>query len=1149
MEVRNRIWLRPFLAMLPPLIAFVLQWTFWPAIQPYAWLLFFPAVFASSWIGGLIPGLASTFISAALATWFFIPPLFTFSGKEPMSLISIGLFCIMGVLFSTFHGRLKRTIAQSEKDNATLRSSEERYRLLVDGVRDVATLMLDVNGRVTTWSQAAERLKGYSAEEIIGQHISIFSPPEDVASGKPEVELARALEQGRAEDDGWRLRKDGSRFWAHVVITPLYNDKGELQGYSKITRDFTERKAAEDYFNRFFELSLDMLCISSADGYFKRVNPAFTQTLGWSTEEILARPFLDFVHPEDHAATLREVEKQVVAGKSVLQFENRYLHKDGSWRLLSWASVPYANGLMFATARDITERKAAEERLRASEENLSVTLGSIGDGVMTTDAEGRVLRLNTVAEQLTGWTQADAVGHPVADVFHIINHETRKPAPIPVAATLAQGVIHGLANDTVLVARDGSECPIADSCAPVLSRDGEVTGAVLVFRDVTKEYATQAALRDSATRIQTIFNTVADGIVSINALGIVGTINPAAERLFGYAAAEVTGHNVSMLMPEPHRSQHDGYIERYCTTGEAHVINIGRDVVGRRKDGSTFPMYLSVSEMALDGKRHFTGIVRDLTAHKQAERELVAAKEQAELANRAKDSFLATMSHEIRTPLTGMLGMLELLSMSHLDNEQNATLNVVWDSGRSLLRIVSDILDWSKIEEGKLALSPRDTSITQLLQDVVNTYSRVASAKSLKLWQNVDARISSAHIVDPLRLSQVLNNFVSNAIKFTQNGEIELRAELLEQLDSGEIIRFSVKDTGIGIARDVQEHLFQRYRQENADTARMYGGTGLGLAICRRLAELMDGQVELQSEPGKGSVFSITLTLPVSGAPGEVVRIQNLSVEHKKVSPLLYGDANAPLVLAVDDHPINRDLLARQIKLLGLKSATAENGRIALTMWQEGGFALVITDCHMPEMDGYALTRSIRKAEAEKGLPRIPIIAWTANALAEESEHCSTAGMDELLVKPTNMLQLKNMLAKWLKITDSEGNQPAPSLQEAGTAQTGGPIDYDVLNMVVPNSSEQIQVLRDFQSHIRTDHSKLSEVLEQGGPVVQDIAHRMKGSSRMIGAVNLAKACAAIEQATRDGDVKGARAAKASLDEAIKQFDAFLTKAGKLGED
>ncbi len=264
---------------------------------------------------------------------------------------------------------------------------------------------------------------------------------------------------------------------------------------------------------------------------------------------------------------------------------------------------------------------------------------------------------------------------------------------------------------------------------------------------------------------------------------------------------------------------------------------------------------------------------------------------------------------------------------------------------------------------------------------------------------------------------------------------------------------------------------------------------------------------------------------------------------------MLYGDANAPLVLAVDDHPINRDLLARQIKLLGLKSATAENGRIALTMWQEGGFALVITDCHMPEMDGYALTRSIRKAEAEKGLPRIPIIAWTANALAEESEHCSTAGMDELLVKPTNMLQLKNMLAKWLKITDSEGNQPAPSLQEAGTAQTGGPIDYDVLNMVVPNSSEQIQVLRDFQSHIRTDHSKLSEVLEQGGPVVQDIAHRMKGSSRMIGAVNLAKACAAIEQATRDGDVKGARAAKASLDEAIKQFDAFLTKAGKLGED
>ncbi|MCI2284557.1 ATP-binding protein [Colwellia sp. MSW7] len=224
---------------------------------------------------------------------------------------------------------------------------------------------------------------------------------------------------------------------------------------------------------------------------------------------------------------------------------------------------------------------------------------------------------------------------------------------------------------------------------------------------------------------------------------------------------------------------------------------------------------------------------RDITEQKLAKQRLLSAKDKAEMANRAKDSFLATMSHEIRTPLTGMLGMLEVLSMAPLESDQNQTLQAAWESARSLLRIVNDILDWSKIEEGKLALAPRSTCIPQLLQDTVNTYSRLASSKSLMIKHHTDENISSAHIVDPLRLSQVLNNFVSNAIKFTKEGEVELTAELLEVHESGERIRFSVRDTGVGIPKSIQEHLFKRYRQESSDTARMYGGTGLGLAISR----------------------------------------------------------------------------------------------------------------------------------------------------------------------------------------------------------------------------------------------------------------------------------------------------------------------------
>ncbi|MBW8077470.1 MAG: PAS domain S-box protein, partial [Gallionella sp.] len=643
--------------------------------------------------------------------------------------------------------------------------------------------------------------------------------------------------------------------------------------------------------------------------------------------------------------------------------------------------------------------------------------------------------------------------------------------------------------------------------APVRNSSGDIIYNLMTFFDITERKQAEleilklnselearvaertAQLNASSTRIQTILDTIADGIITINQSGIVETMNPAAERLFGYTAAEVIGHNVKMLMPEPYRHQHDSYLEHYCSTGEARVIGIGREVTGRRKDGSTFAMYLAVNEMLLDGQRYFTGIVHDITERKQmvetlqksserlrlaldaanqawfdldvqtgavhvspeyvrligfdyesfqptmqnwfdnmhpddreavratyqaclnsgepgameyrrrnksgawqwmysvgrvvewddahkpvrmigihmdiserklAEQALHAAKEQAELANRAKDSFLATMSHEIRTPLTGMLGMLEVLSLTPLDHDQSETLKTVWDSSRSLLRIVNDILDWSKIEEGKLELSPHSTSIPSMLQEIVNTYSRVASSKSLFLSQHADARLSQAHIVDALRLSQVLNNFVSNALKFTRHGEIELRAELLEQLDSGERVRFSVKDTGIGIAPEVQQHLFQRYMQESADTARMYGGTGLGLSICRRLVELLDGQLELVSTPGQGSTFSVTFVLPVSAAPGETIATVAPDVAPRKIEPLFEPGADAPLVLAVDDHPTNRDLLARQIRLLGLRAETAENGKVALSLWREGRFALVITDCHMPEMDGYAFAREIR---------------------------------------------------------------------------------------------------------------------------------------------------------------------------------------------
>lgn len=574
-------------------------------------------------------------------------------------------------------------------------------------------------------------------------------------------------------------------------------------------------------------------------------------------------------------------------------------------------------------------------------------------------------------------------------------------------------------------------------------------------------------VQQRTSELQAILDNVQVGIAFVVDDRIVQA-NPKAAEIFGFSMPkEMQEISLRDILVAQDRSASPAESSR-AVLANGNVFNLEKRLT--RRDGTEFWSHLVAK--SIEGNLQENSniwVVNDISEAKSKEKLLDDLRIAAEMANHAKDSFLATMSHEIRTPLTGMLGMLELLSLTSLEGEQRETLDAAWDSGRGLLRIVSDILDWSKIEEGKLELSPRPTSVEQVLKEVVNAYSRVASSKSLVLWQHADSRLNSAYIVDPLRLSQVLNNFVSNAIKFTKAGEIEVRAELLEHLDSGDRICFSVKDTGVGIAKDVQEQLFQRYRQGSADTARIYGGTGLGLSICKRLADMMDGQVSLKSEPGHGSIFSITLTLPISGLPGETVKCMYPEVKQREVQPLFVDSSNSPLVLAVDDHPINRDLLARQIRLLGLRTETAENGKVALDMWRKVGYDLIITDCHMPEMDGYALAREVRKIEASASLPHIPVIAWTANALAEESNRCRDSGMDDLLVKPADMKQLRSVLEKWFDTYDSKDKKDLTDF-----------LDLKILNMIVKDKASQLEVLNDFLRHIQADKVKLFGFFETG---------------------------------------------------------------------
>jgi PAS domain S-box-containing protein len=525
-------------------------------------------------------------------------------------------------------------------------------------------------------------------------------------------------------------------------------------------------------------------------------------------------------------------------------------------------------------------------------------------------------------------------------------------------------------------------------------------GLVLLVLTLRQHRRAEASLRDQESEIRAVIEASKDAFVAMNEAGVITAWNQQAENMFGWSKAEAVGRDLAnTIIPSQYRKQHRVGLRRFLDTGDGPVLNSRIEIEGLHRDGHSFPVELAIWDIRAGDGYCFNAFIHDITERKRAEREMEEARTNALEASRMKSEFLANMSHEIRTPMNGVIGMTQLLLDTELSAEQKEFTDTIRASGEALLAIINDILDFSKIEAGRLQLETIDFDLRSAVEEAVGLVARRAHEKNLEISTLVQPNVPAVVAGDPARLMQILVNLAGNAAKFTEQGEIVVRAFLEEEDDSGCVVCFEVSDTGVGIEPEYQSRLFDSFTQADASTTRRYGGSGLGLAISKQLAELMGGEIGVKSEKGKGSTFWFT------------VRLARANV----LEPSEPGD-EAGLVelpaLVVDDNATNRAMLELNLAKWGIRSSSASGGSQALMLLREASrrgepFAVALLDFQMPEMDGIELARTIRSDPALQGTR---LVLLTSSTERGETSAAREVGFHAYLTKPIRRSSLHEAL-------------------------------------------------------------------------------------------------------------------------------------------
>lgn len=957
--------------------------------------------------------------SESLGRWFQIS---VFSHEK-------GFITTLISILDSIHGCTEHEcLEQKQKQQARYLTSVIENQPGLFWLKDEQSRLLAVNKAyaVSCGRENPTEITGLSDLDIYPKELAENYRADDaevMSSGKPKIVEELIVDQG-------------VQHWFETFKSPVKDDSGKIIGTTGYARDITLRKRAEETLQREQELfsAGPVFTIEwdpSENWPIRTVSTNVEKILGYKPIELMAAEFryADLIHHEDIDRIFQEVTHNI--SHHIDSFEQSYRLKtrSGEYRWFydftilardKQGTLTGIRGYLY----DQTVQKTAEMQLATERTRMAGIIEGTNVGTWEYNVQ--------TGEVIVNERWAGIVGYTLKELS-IVTIETRRklvyPDDLRKSEELLEKHFRGELDyyecESRLLHKNGEWIWVLDrGRVATWTTDGKPLLMFGTHQDITKRKRGDEMLRQRELELRKSLNQIemfrtfmeSSGdcfyALDFDDGGRMYYVNEASVRHFGASREKICTWHIPDWDPDFSIDKLPPLIEFVEKEKQLHLNSRHRIA-----DGSIVPVEITVNYMVgSEGHRFGFGWFSNISARIAAEEELRNAKLQAEAANRAKSEFLANMSHEIRTPMNGVIGMTNLLLDTSLDEDQRRHAEIVRNSGEYLLTLINDILDYSKIEAGKLTLEPLDFNLRAILDDFSSMLAVRAREKKIELICFAEPDVPSFLRGDPGRLRQILINLAGNAIKFTSEGKIVISTNIVSKTTNEVVLRFSIKDTGIGIPVEKQHLLFEKFTQVDSSISRKFGGTGLGLAISKRLTELMGGEIGVESTQGQGSEFWFTVRLEISETPSPLDTVQQTATHHS----LCKNNYHNVRILIAEDNIVNQKVALGLLKKLGLRAEAVANGLEVIKALEMIHYDLVLMDVQMPEMDGYEATKHIRNLKPSDKNHKIPIIAMTANAMLSDRNICISAGMNDYISKPVIIEDLARVIEKWLPSCDSE---------------------------------------------------------------------------------------------------------------------------------